>query len=133
MKMICLTPIFRGGSIPGDPLIILLAGLRPALKEGSTTRTPRAPARTASPAPLLYEWMPAFSIDAYGSPHRRLCDDPCAEASADGEAPLADAKLDPFFHGHRLEQFHGYLNGLSRHDHFYTLRHSARSRHVGPA
>src|SRR5260370_181962 len=133
MKMICLTPIFRGGSIPGDPLIILLAGLRPAVKEGSTTRTPRAAARTASPAPLLYEWMPAFSIDAYGSPRRRLCDDPCAEASADGEAPFADGKLDPFFHGDRLEQFHGYLSGISWHDHFYILRQLDRSRHVGGA
>src|SRR6266849_5080328 len=45
----------RGKS--SDPLIILLAGLRPAGREGSVARTPRAPARDFVPCTPSSEWM----------------------------------------------------------------------------
>src|SRR5579875_891744 len=56
-----------------------------------------------------------------------------AETCADGIPTFADGERDAFLQCNRLAQFHGYFNGIARHNHIHALRQPDRSRYVGSA
>src|SRR6185503_11642445 len=66
-------------------------------------------------------------------PSRKLLDDLCHDAGADGAAALADGEAQAFFHGDRGDQLDGDADVVAGHHHLLVLRQLHRPGDVGGA